>query len=250
MISEKFGIGHILGLVLRRPDLAGDLPDQSREVQRPGGEKIDPGKQRETIFNTGKRDDVDVHNHLHRIVSDQGQRQTLLDLLPAEKPQGHQGSVDIEEQKEAEIIHEKKIQKYRDCDQQGHENRQVFFMDSAGRQGTPGKKTTVQFVVLEVVGNPKPEQKRKDRKSPDQLLKTEAESTDAAIQKDDKMNLSENDQAQGESWQDGVHLPEIDGQASAHERRLLFTIDIDIILPQFAGKWKRWKIRLSGYVFI
>lgn len=154
-------------------------------------------------------------------MGDKSQGQALLNLLLAEKPEGHQSPIDIEEQKETKVVHEKKIESDRDSDEQGHEDGQVLFVNSAGRQGTMGKQTAVQFVILEIVGDPKPEQKRKDRKPPDQLLVAKAKRADAVIQKDDKVDLSKNNHAQGKSWKNRVHFPKVDGQALVHGRGLL-----------------------------
>ena len=90
LIAEEFGVGDVLRLVPRRPDLAGYLPDQRGEIQRPRRQKIGQRKGSQPVLDTGKGYDVHIHDHLHGIVGDQGQRQALLYLFPVKKPQGHQ----------------------------------------------------------------------------------------------------------------------------------------------------------------
>ena len=82
------------------------------------------------------------------------QQKALLYLLFTEKPQGHQCPVDIQKQKISEVIHKKEVQKHGHCDQNRHEDRQIFFMYPAGRQRTMGKKPAVQLIILKIVRNP------------------------------------------------------------------------------------------------
>ena len=69
-VSEQSGVGHIFRFILRRADLPCDFLDQRRKIERPGGEEIDKGEKRQFVFKAGEGDDIDIHDHLHRIVGD------------------------------------------------------------------------------------------------------------------------------------------------------------------------------------
>ena len=143
-------------------------------------------------------------------MGDKRQRQAFLNLFPAEEPEGHQRSVDVEEQEEAEVIHEKQVQQHGNCNQDGHKNGQILFMYSPGWEGPMGEQAAVQLIVLEIVRDPQPQKEAEHGKAADQLLQSQPEIPDARIQQDDKMDFPEDDQSKGKSGQDWVHFLEID----------------------------------------
>ena len=92
-----------------------------------------------------------------------------------EKPYCHEGSVGIKNKTEYEIRHIQKIYDQCKCYEEADENRQILLMHSSGRQGSRIEQTAVQFIVLEIICDPKPEKEAEYGKTCDDLLDSETE---------------------------------------------------------------------------
>jgi hypothetical protein len=116
-----------------------------------------------------------------------------LNLVTLEKPEGHEGSVDIEKEEPANIVHKENIEKYRHSYDKAECNSQVLLFHPARWQSSMRKETSIGLIVLEIIRNSQNHQKDENRKNPNQLLMVKVKGGYSVIEQKDKINLKKHD---------------------------------------------------------
>ena len=111
-VAKEFRICHILGLVLWRPNLAADFPDQTWKIHGKGQQNGRKRQERQIVLIADERNRIEIQNHHDRIMGHKSQWQRILNLVTLEEPEGHEGSVDIEKEEPADIVHKEDIEQH------------------------------------------------------------------------------------------------------------------------------------------
>jgi len=129
-----------------------------------------------------------------------------LNFVSLKKPEGHEGSVDIEEEEPADIVHKEDIEKYRHSYDKAEGNSQVFLFHSSRWQSSMRKEPPIGLIVLEIIRNPQNHQKDENGKNPNQLLMVKVKGGHSVIEQEDKINLKKHDGSHKKAWQQREHF--------------------------------------------